>query len=126
MRTATRSAHRLTVGAGSPDRVPQQLVEHRLDGERRRAAGAAARACVAAARQTNGARNSQIRSVSAFVKPITAANAITAKIAIASVSPRVSARSACQAIGRPRTSRNATGEPSSQYQYGRIVAMPAR
>ena len=81
---------------------------------------------MAAARQTSGAKHSQIRSTSAFVKPATAAIASTAKIAIAASSPRTSARRASQATGRPSIRRNAVGEPKSQNQYGRSAAMPNR
>ena len=123
---AARRARSAARAAGSPDRVERQLVEQGLGGERGEDRRAAARGSCAAARQTNGARNSQIRSVSALVKPRTAAIAITAKIATAVVSPRVRARSASQLSGTPRTTRNATGEPRSQNQYGRVEAMPAR
>ena len=67
-----------------------------------------------------------MRSVSAFVKPSTAAIASTAKMATASGRRAARARRASQEIGRPRISRNATGEPSTQNQYGRIEATPAR
>ena len=67
-----------------------------------------------------------MRSTSAFVKPATAATAITAKIAIAVSSPAPSARSAYHATGSPSMSRNAVGEPGSQYQYGRRSAIPYR
>ena len=82
----------------SPEGVEDQLVDARPARRAPRAAVAAARAG-AAARHTNGARKSQMRSVSAFVKPTTAAIAITAKIATAASSPRASARSASHAIG---------------------------
>jgi hypothetical protein len=57
-----------------------------------------------------------MRSVSALVKPPIAATAITVKIATASGSPAARERSASQVIGRPRTTRNATGDPNSQNQ----------
>ena len=83
---AAAAAHR------SPDGVEDQLVKQRLRGQRgrdgRERAPAGAASARAAARHTNGAKNSQIRSVSAFVKPITAAIASTAKIATASGVPR--------------------------------------
>ncbi len=52
-----------------------------------------------------------MRSVSAFVKPSTQENAITAAMAFAS---GVRLFSASQVIGAPRMSRNAVGEPNSQ------------
>jgi hypothetical protein len=57
-----------------------------------------------------------MRSVSALVKPPIAATAMTVKIATASGSPAARERSASQVIGRPRTTRNATGDPNSQNQ----------
>ena len=63
-----------------------------------------------------------MRSVSALVKPATVATASTAKIAIASGWALRSRASASQAIGAPRISRNAVGEPNSQY----AVRAPAR
>ena len=56
-----------------------------------------------------------MRSVSAFVKPSTLEIAITAAIASASGARSASRCSASQAIGTPRISRNAVGEPNSQY-----------
>ena len=55
-----------------------------------------------------------MRSVSAFVKPSTQEIAITAKIASASGLRCARRFSASQAIGAPRISRNAVGEPNSQ------------
>ena len=64
-----------------------------------------------------------MRSVSALVKPAMVATASTAKIAVASGWGRRLAAS--QAIGAPRISRNAVGEPNSQNEYGRREAMPS-
>ena len=64
---------RLPKHAASPDRVERGLVDQGLRGERReqRVRRARSPSAPAAARQTNGARNCQIRSVSALVKPMT-------------------------------------------------------
>ncbi len=50
--------------------------------------------------------------------------AITATIASASGAPCASRTSASHAIGAPRISRNAVGDPNSQYAYGRRDAIP--
>ena len=127
---AARVRCRFTLPAGLTLTRPCRTAarRQRLDGERgEHRAQPRRRRRRRAARHTNGAKNSQIRSVSAFVKPITAAMASTAKIATASGVPRGerAQRAARRSAGRGRAG-TPTGEPSTQYQYGRIEATPAR
>ena len=55
-----------------------------------------------------------MRSVSAFVKPSSAAMATTAASASAGAHPAAADRNAYQAIGNPSAPRNAAGEPNTQ------------
>jgi hypothetical protein len=68
-------------------------------------------------------KNSQMRSTSAFVKPPTAAIAITANVATAAGDGR---RAASTTSGRPAIRANAAGEPATQNQYARICAIELR
>ena len=65
-----RAAAGRALPEASPERVEDELVGDRLEGEQRRDQ-LGRRTTGAAARHTNGTRKSQIRSVSAFVKPRT-------------------------------------------------------
>ncbi len=79
---------------------------------------------VAAARQASGPKKSQIRSVSALLKPSSAETTTVAASATAIGSPVPSARAAYQPIGSPQTTKNATGEPKTQKTHGRALEMP--
>ena len=58
--------------------------------------------------------NSQIRSVSALVSPISTETTTIAARPIATSLPVPSARAAYQAVGIPSATAKATGEPNSQ------------
>ena len=68
--------------------------------------------------------NSQMRSVSAFVRPSSTETTTIAARPTATSSAVPSARAANQAVGSPSATAKATGEPNSQKRYGRALAMP--
>ena len=76
----------------------------------------------AAAAHASGTNGSQIRSVSAFVNASSEAIAITTVSAIASGARRRTATNQPALNAKPADAAQATGEPTTQNQYGRMRA----
>ena len=119
-----RAAARRALPEASPQRVEDQLVGHGL---RRRARRRAACGRLDERRRGEAHERDEEEPDALGLGLREAEHARRSRSRRRSPSPRACGRRLCsasQVIGAPRISRNAVGEPNSQYAYGRREAIP--